>query len=243
MAKRRQIGEGHYYRDGDYHCFRIKHNGKQLVRKAKSSSELREKVHTLQRELRETGAAEGRRRVGIDRHLDKWIESQAPRWDDTTKRSYVRNVGYLKRELGSTPIEKLRPMQIDTAMNNISERHGGRTAGLCFANLRGHVPMTKTREEIEQLKKSWAADPIWDIEDSEGFEEHRDELAKFHLQKRVEWAEAAAVRANGKILAFANVLGQLLDLDGMIRTIVRAEIDRRDDEDEFAATMRRERGL
>jgi hypothetical protein len=103
--------------------------------------------------------------------------------------------------------------------------------------------MTKTREEIEQLKKSWAADPIWDIEDSEGFEEHRDELAKFHLQKRVEWAEAAAVRANGKILAFANVLGQLLDLDGMIRTIVRAEIDRRDDEDEFAATMRRERGL
>jgi integrase len=45
--------------------------------------------------------------------------------------------------LGSTPIEKLRPMQIDTAMNNISERHGGRTAGLCFANLRAALNSAK----------------------------------------------------------------------------------------------------
>lgn len=40
----------------------------------------------------------------------------------------------------------------------------------------------KSREEIEQLKTSWEFDPCWDIEDTEGFEAHRDELRVFHLQ-------------------------------------------------------------
>ena len=43
------------------------------------------------------------------------------------------------------------------------------------------------REEIEKLKESWLHDPCWDIEDSEGFEEHREELVAFHKEQDVKW--------------------------------------------------------
>lgn len=42
----------------------------------------------------------------------------------------------------------------------------------------------KTREEVESLKANWAADPCWDIEATEGFEEYRDELIAFRDLKR-----------------------------------------------------------
>lgn len=40
----------------------------------------------------------------------------------------------------------------------------------------------KTQDEIEELKRQWLADPIWDVEVTEGFEEHRDELLAFRTQ-------------------------------------------------------------
>ncbi|PZO26181.1 MAG: hypothetical protein DCE86_14885, partial [Flavobacteriaceae bacterium] len=39
----------------------------------------------------------------------------------------------------------------------------------------------KTREDIDELKKQWLYDPIWDIEETEGFEEFRDELLAWRL--------------------------------------------------------------
>ncbi|MCC3159721.1 hypothetical protein LJ737_20940 [Hymenobacter sp. 15J16-1T3B] len=45
----------------------------------------------------------------------------------------------------------------------------------------------RTPEEIENLKDSWASDPCWDIEDTEGFEAHYEELKAFHEQKRAYW--------------------------------------------------------
>lgn len=41
--------------------------------------------------------------------------------------------------------------------------------------------MKRSREEIDNLKLSWRSDPIWDIEDTEGFEAHREELLVFRL--------------------------------------------------------------
>ncbi len=38
----------------------------------------------------------------------------------------------------------------------------------------------KTRADIEHLKQNWLDDPCWDIEHTEGFEDHRDELKAFH---------------------------------------------------------------
>lgn len=51
----------------------------------------------------------------------------------------------------------------------------------------------KTREEVEELKRQWAKDPQWDIEATEGFEDHRAELSAFHAAKLIEWAPVATV--------------------------------------------------
>lgn len=45
----------------------------------------------------------------------------------------------------------------------------------------------KSIEEVEKLKKDWLQDPIWDIESTEGFEEHKEELTAFHDQMREKW--------------------------------------------------------
>jgi len=43
----------------------------------------------------------------------------------------------------------------------------------------------KTREEVDELKRQWKRDPIWDIEETEDFEEYREELVKFHEECRI----------------------------------------------------------
>jgi hypothetical protein len=39
----------------------------------------------------------------------------------------------------------------------------------------------KTRAEVDDLKAQWKADPCWDIEDTEGFEEYRAELFDWRI--------------------------------------------------------------
>jgi len=39
--------------------------------------------------------------------------------------------------------------------------------------------MAKSREEIEHLKAEWTRDPCWEIYDTKGFEDHREELKKY----------------------------------------------------------------
>ncbi len=55
----------------------------------------------------------------------------------------------------------------------------------------------KTQAELKALKDNWLSDPCWDIEDSEGFEEHKKELLKFRKEKEQEWA---ARRYNRRLL-------------------------------------------
>lgn len=45
----------------------------------------------------------------------------------------------------------------------------------------------KTREDVEDLKHKWKQDPCWDIEETEGFEEYRDELKAFRLNTEAKW--------------------------------------------------------
>jgi hypothetical protein len=40
----------------------------------------------------------------------------------------------------------------------------------------------KTRAEVDDLKAQWKADPCWDIEFTEGFEDHIDELRLYQEQ-------------------------------------------------------------
>ena len=61
----------------------------------------------------------------------------------------------------------------------------------------------KSKEEIQQLKDNWRADPCWDIEDTEGFEAHFDELVAY----RAEWEEKWEAQAMAELRTFANVVG------------------------------------
>lgn len=47
-----------------------------------------------------------------------------------------------------------------------------------------------TREQVEKLKRDWQADGSWDLEETPGFGEHREELRKYRA--RVEEAERMA---------------------------------------------------
>jgi hypothetical protein len=57
----------------------------------------------------------------------------------------------------------------------------------------------KPREEVDKLKAVWAADPCWDIEDTEGFEAHREELIAFRqeVESRIqqEWIRKLETKA------------------------------------------------
>lgn len=48
----------------------------------------------------------------------------------------------------------------------------------------------KTTEQIDALKANWSKDPCWDIEATEGFEAHREELLAFRLKTEREGDKA-----------------------------------------------------
>ena len=52
----------------------------------------------------------------------------------------------------------------------------------------------KTQLEIDALKRSWQRDPCWDIEETEGFEEHKEELLTFRKETEAQWATARQKR-------------------------------------------------
>ncbi len=47
----------------------------------------------------------------------------------------------------------------------------------------------KTQEEIQYLKQNWLNDPCWDIEETEGFEEYREQLLEYRLRCEHKWEE------------------------------------------------------
>ena len=49
----------------------------------------------------------------------------------------------------------------------------------------------KTRAEIDELILSWREDPAWELEETEGFEEHRTELLGVRRQLEAEWKARA----------------------------------------------------
>lgn len=67
-----------------------------------------------------------------------------------------------------------------------------------------------TQEQIENLKAQWKADPCWDIEDTEGFEEHKDELKAYHAQVDAEW-DALLAMEQAKKCAKYGINEALLD--------------------------------
>lgn len=53
----------------------------------------------------------------------------------------------------------------------------------------------KTQDEIQALKDNWVQDPCWDIETTDGFEEHHDELLAWRMDLEEKHRLAANARA------------------------------------------------
>ncbi len=82
--------------------------------------------------------------------------------------------------------------------------------------------MSKTRKEIDELKSSWMRDPIWEIENTEGFEKHKDELRKFSIEKKEFWItqNKTQLQLDCERLGTPNADGLVIELRW-----IRAEID------------------
>lgn len=70
----------------------------------------------------------------------------------------------------------------------------------------------RSTSELEELKKSWSRDPIWDIEDTKGFEAHREELLEHRRRVEAEQEQALmtawlAVQAGRTTQVWAVALG------------------------------------
>ena len=76
----------------------------------------------------------------------------------------------------------------------------------------------KTRHQVERLKAAWLTDPLWDIEDTEGFEGHHGELVRFRETVQARWRAAEQAR-EAEIDAEADRLG----VHGLLRLIRQVE--------------------
>jgi len=47
--------------------------------------------------------------------------------------------------------------------------------------------MPKSFYEVKTLKENWKGDPCWDIENTEGFEDHKQELLDYRLGMEASW--------------------------------------------------------
>lgn len=73
--------------------------------------------------------------------------------------------------------------------------------------------MSKTREDVERLKKQWDADPCFDLADTEGFEEYHNELVAHENMRGAQWSEEHGERVREVIVRY----GQGYSRDNAVR--------------------------
>jgi polyhydroxyalkanoate synthesis regulator phasin len=80
----------------------------------------------------------------------------------------------------------------------------------------------KTPEELDELKRNWEEDPCWDLEDTEGFEDHYLELLRhrqwretqieYRLKREFrEFADKIGCRDNHKLAKYLEQLEQRIE--------------------------------
>ena len=78
--------------------------------------------------------------------------------------------------------------------------------------------MKKTIQEVEKLKLSWKEDPCWDLSETDGFEDYKEELKIFQEKCEKEWEKQIAEK-EAKIDEEARLLG----IEGLYRIILRQQ--------------------
>ncbi|MDB2481742.1 hypothetical protein N9W84_01085 [bacterium] len=56
-----------------------------------------------------------------------------------------------------------------------------------FFDAGGYMEEIARTIDVEALKEQWVKDPIWDIEDTEGYEDFREELISFRIKMKKIW--------------------------------------------------------
>jgi len=80
----------------------------------------------------------------------------------------------------------------------------------------------KTKQELDALKADWLYDPCWDIEDTEGFEGHREELKAWRIEREQKWQAQELERVTKKadeLKCSVELVGYLELLEYRIRQI------------------------
>jgi hypothetical protein len=89
----------------------------------------------------------------------------------------------------------------------------------------------RTKEEVKALKLNWLDDPCYELEFTEGFEEHHEELLAFRLEIEARWkrdreakllkkAEKIGVPGNVTLAAYVEYLEAKIEtLSGHLDTV------------------------
>lgn len=84
--------------------------------------------------------------------------------------------------------------------------------------LNPYIRRMKSLYEIEQLKRDWKNDPCYDIENTEGFEDHYEELKAFSDKCKKHWKQEAEAREKAEIQQLESELSRIGTL-GLLRMI------------------------
>lgn len=77
----------------------------------------------------------------------------------------------------------------------------------------------KTEPQIADLKRQWEYDPIWDIETTEGFEDHKEDLLNFRLEKEEEWNQMRLDRDESRCVSLGLEFPSQLPLLALINRL------------------------
>jgi hypothetical protein len=79
----------------------------------------------------------------------------------------------------------------------------------------------KTWDEVQKLKNDWFYDPVWDLEHTEGFEDHKEELLTYSLRCKKIW-ERETIK-NELVELIERKKKELLTLESSFSIIVENE--------------------
>lgn len=81
-----------------------------------------------------------------------------------------------------------------------------------------------TQYQIDELKRAWIEDPCFDLENAEGFEEHRADLLAWRLEYRAMYAKAAELGVPGNTALAAYVIALEKRIDELAQRIETAPL-------------------
>jgi hypothetical protein len=93
------------------------------------------------------------------------------------------------------------------------------------------APTPRTPGEIETLKASWLSDGCWDIEETEGFEYHYQELRQWREAHNAEWDRKERERVTDRGAHLGFTYAQMRYFEGLelrIRVLERENEQLRD---------------